>query len=126
MCEQVSVSRGLNTADVSSLFKKDVSISKTNYKPINVLPTVSKIYERLMYKQLIEYLNGYLSDLLCGFRQGYNAQHAFSRFLEECKIHLDTGGKAGAVFMDLPNAFDCVKHDLLIAKLHAYGLTIMR
>ena len=55
------------------------------------------------------------------FPTGYNAQHALTRFLEKCKIYLDIGGKAVAVFMDLSKAFDCVKHDLLIVKLHAYG-----
>ena len=74
-----------------------------------------------MYKQMMEHMTAYLSDLLCGFRQGYNAQHALTHFLEKCKIYLDTGGKTGAVFMDLSKEFDCVKHDLLIAKLHAYG-----
>ena len=77
----------LKAADVSSLFKKDVSTSKTNYRPISVLPTVSKIYERLMYKQMMEHMTAYLSDLLCGFRQGYNAHHALTRFLEKCKIY---------------------------------------
>ena len=57
----------LKAADVSSLFKKDFSTPKTNYRPISVLPTVSKIYERLMYKQIMEHMTAYLSDLLCGF-----------------------------------------------------------
>ena len=59
----------LKDADVSSLFKKDVSTSKTNYRPISVLPTVSKISERLMYKQMMEHMTAYLSELLCGSRQ---------------------------------------------------------
>ena len=72
---------------------------------------------------MMEHMTAYLSDFLCGFRHGYNARHALTRFLEKCKIFLDTGGKAEAVFMDLSKAFDCVKHDLVIAKLHAYGFS---
>ena len=71
----------LKAADVSPLVRKDVSTSRTNYRPISVLSTVSKIYERLVYKQLIECMNGYLSDLLCAFQQGYNAQHSLTHFL---------------------------------------------
>ena len=57
------------------------------------------------------------------FRKGYNTQQALVRFLEKTKLCIDVGGKVGAVMMDLSKAFDCLRHDLLIAKLHAYGFS---
>ena len=65
----------------------------------------------------------YLSSLLCGFRKGYNAQHALIRMLEKWKTSLDNGENIGAILMDLSKAFDCIKHDLLVAKLDAYGFS---
>ena len=113
----------LKLADVSSLFKKEVKTFKGNYRPISVLPTVSKVFERLMGTQISAYMSQYLSSLLCGFRKGYNAQHALIRAIEKWRTCLDKGGKVGAMFMDLSKAFDCIRHDLLIAKLHAYGFS---
>ena len=113
----------LKCADVTSLPKNGPSNSRTNFWPISVLPTVSKLFERIMDKQIVAYITPFLSSLLCGFRKGYNAQHALVRLLEKFKISLDEGGKAGAVLMDLSKAFDCIRHDLLIAKLHAYGFS---
>ena len=113
----------LKLADVSSLFKKDVKTFKGNYRPISVLPTVSKVFERFMGTQISTYMSQYLSCLLCGFRKGYNAQHALIRTIEKWRTCLDKGGKVGAIFMDLSKAFDCIRHDLLIAKLHAYGFS---
>ena len=63
----------LKLSDVSSLFKKDVKTFKGNYRPISVLPTVSKVFERLMSTQISAHMSQYLSSLLCGFRKGYNA-----------------------------------------------------
>ena len=77
----------------------------------------------MMDKQIVAYITPFLSSLLCGFRKGYNAQHALIRVLEKFKISLDEGGKAGAVLMDLSKAFDCIRHDLLIAKWDAYGFS---
>ena len=65
----------------------------------------------------------YLSSLLCGFRKGYNAQHALVRMLEKWKTSLDNRENVGAILMDLSKAFDCIKHDLLLAKLDAYGFS---
>ena len=113
----------LKCADVTSLPKNGPTNTRTNFRPISVLPTVSKLFERIMDKQIVAYITPFLSSLLCGFRKGYSAQHALVRLLEKFKISLDEGGKAGAVLMDLSKAFDCIRHDLLIAKLHAYGFS---
>ena len=72
-----------------------------------------------MDTQIFANMSPYLSWLLSGFRKGYNAQHALMRAIEKWKACLDNGGKIGAVFMELSKAFDCIRHDLLIAKLHA-------
>ena len=63
------------------------------------------------------------SPLLCGFREGYSTQHALLRLVEDLKASLDEKLIAGTVMMDLSKAFDCLPHDLLIAKLHAYGFS---
>ena len=79
--------------------------------------------ERLLYDQLMEFSVSFLSPLLCAFKKGYNTQHALLRFLETCKMTLDKSGYAGALMMDLSKGFDCIDHELLIAKVHAYGLS---
>ena len=113
----------MKLADVSAVFKKDIKTFKGNYRPISVLPAISKVFERLMNTQISAHMSPYLSWLLCGFCKGYNTQHALMRAIEKWKAYLDNGGKIGAIFMDLSRAFDCIRHDLLIAKLHAYGFS---
>ena len=112
----------LKLADISSLYKKDDSMRKQNYRPISLLPAVSKVFERIMYNQLFDYIGTFFSPLLGGFRKGYNTQHVLLNFLQKCKASLDNKELAGAILMDLSKAFDCINHDLLIAKLAAYGL----
>ena len=64
-----------------------------------------------------------LSPLLSGFRKGYSTQHALLHMLHSWQRELDKGQFVAAVLMDLSKAFDCMNHDLLLAKLHAYGLS---
>ena len=113
----------LKSGDISSLYKKDDVFNKKNYRPITVLSSVSKIFERLMYEQIIPFAECFLSPLLCGFRKGYNAQHALLKFSETCKAAIDKGGFAGALLMDLSKAFDSLNHELLLAKMYAYGFS---
>ena len=63
----------------------------------------------------------FLSPVLCGYRKGYNTQRALITLMEKMKESLDNNGLVAAVLMDLTKAFDTINHELLIAKLHAYG-----
>ena len=113
----------LKYANVTPLYKKDDNTNKENYRPISILPTISKIFERLMFQQITSFVSRVLSPYLCGFRKGYNAQHALLRLKNKLNICLDKREYIGMFMMDLSKAFDCIPHEILIAKLHAYGFS---
>ena len=113
----------LKDGEVSSLFISLDACTKKNYRPITVLSSISKVYERILEGQIEPHFLSFLSPILCGFREGYGTQHALLRFIETCKKILDKGGVTGALLTDLSKAFDCLNHGLLIAKLNAYGFS---
>ena len=90
-------------ASVTPVFKKEDRQIKTNYQPISVLNVFSKTFERFLLNQLLPFIDKMMSSLLSAYRSRYNTQ-------------------LGGILMDLSKAFDCLSHDLLIAKLEAYGL----
>ena len=71
-----------------------------------------------------EYFRPLFSNLQCGFRKGHSAQHCFLVLIEKCRKVLDKRDFAGLLITDLLKVFDCIDHELLIAKLHAYGFNI--
>ena len=113
----------LKLAEVTPLFKKADPFDKVNYRPVSLLSHVSKVYERIIFNQISTYFEPYFSSFLTDFRKNHNTQHSLLKILELWKEALDKGRSVGAIFMDLSKAFDTLNHDLLIAKLKAYGFS---
>ena len=112
----------LKLGNVTPAYKKDEPTNKENYRPVSVLPLVSKIFGRLIDDQLNEYLEQYLNSLLGSFREVHSSQYALFRLLQEWQNKLDKSGFVGTIFMDLSNAYEYLPHDLLTAKFEADGI----
>ena len=79
----------LKNADISPLFKKHDRLSKNNYRPVSILPTLSKLYEKILYIQIYNYFNNIFSKYICGFRKGHSTQHCLIFMLENLRKALD-------------------------------------
>ena len=97
--------------------------SISNFRPVSILNTFSKIYEKFSKDFLISEIEMFLSPFLAAYRKSYSTQHVLVKMIEEWRENLDKNFFVGAVLTDLSKAFDCIPHDLLIAKLSAYGLS---
>ena len=116
-------SESAKIAHVTPLFKSNIRTNKINYRPVSILSVFSKIYERFIQEVLTPFIDNLLSEFISAYRKHYSCNHVLIRLIENWKQNLDNKKFVGAVLMDLSKAFDCVPHDLLIAKLHAYGFT---
>ena len=114
----------LKCAEVSPIFKKQDNLIRNNYRPVSVLPVISKLFERTYYNQMYDFFQVILSSYLAAFRQNYGCNHVLLKFVEDMKYALDQKEHFGAILMDLSKAFDCLPHPLLICKLHAYGFSL--
>ena len=91
---------GMKYADVTPIHKKHDKPDKTNYHPVSILPNLSKVYERLMYKQISPYFDSVFSKFQCGFWKCFNAKNCLLTMVEKWCKTLDEGGETGAVLTD--------------------------
>ena len=113
-------------ANITPILKYESRNHKTNYRPVSILPIVSKIFEKIMSNQLSTYFKKILSKFQCGFRKGFSSQHCLFLIFEKWKHAVGNKKVFGALLTDLSKAFDCICHDLLITKLNAYGLPALK
>ena len=118
-----SVTR-FSAANVTPLFKQGAASDPSNYRPISVLPVVSKVIERHMHNTLYAFLmdNNLLDSRQSGFRRMYSTETALIKLVDELLFGLDNNHVCGMVLVDYRKAFDMVDHKLLLRKLELYGI----
>ena len=89
------------SADISAAFKQGSRNKKENYRPISILPLVSKIFEKIICRQLSNHFHNILSKFQCGFRKGYSPQHYLLFMIDKWKKAVDNYKVFGAVLTDL-------------------------
>ena len=96
----------------------------SNYRPISLLPSISKILEKIIFKQLSTYLNEHklLYDSQYGFRAGHTTELASIELIDKITQDLDKGKIPISIFLDLSKAFDTLDHVILLQKLNYYGI----
>ena len=114
----------LKQARVFPIHKGGPSEDPSNYRPISILPIVSKGTEKHDTKHLFAYLNKYklLHEAQSGFRKHHSCQTALIKLINDWLSHIDRGNIVGAIFFDLKKAFDVVDHEMLLQKLALYGV----
>ena len=118
--KQLDFPLSLKLANVIPIHKaKEKTLSK-NYRPISLLLVISKVFKKTMYKQIINYVEKFLSPYIFGYRKVHNAEQCLLKMLEIWKKAADEKRFAGAILTDLSKVFDCLNHDLLLAKSNDY------
>ena len=110
-------------AEICPIFKRDDELDKSKYRPVSILLLLDKVFERCVQKQLVHYFNLHLSKFLSAYRKGYSCESVLLHLIEDRRGTLDKNSVVGTVIMDLSIAFDLIPHDLLLAKLSAYGIS---
>lgn len=112
-------------ARVAPIFKGGKPDDRSNYRPISVLPVVSRLFEKVIYDQLYQYLDKhkYLASHQSGFRSLHSVVTCLLKGTSDWYIDIDSGKYTAMIFIDLKKAFDTVDHQILLDKMQFYGIT---
>ncbi len=113
----------LKLANIMPAYKAKDSLNKNNYRPISILPILSKIYESILNDQLARYCEDIMSNFLSAFRKRYSCQTILLKMIEDWKLALDNKDNIAAIFVDMSKAFDMISHEKLLKKLKCYNLS---
>ena len=114
----------LKIAKVVPIYKQGNRANIINYRPISLLPIISKILEKVVHKQIYSYLCKYniLSSDQFGFRPGKSTVNAMVNFMHYLYNSLDNRNFVFSMFLDFKKAFDSVDHKILLSKMCHYGV----
>jgi len=109
----------LKEASVIPIFKSGMKDLADNYRPISILPTISKIHEQHIAALIQEYfsITNVIHNTQSGFRKHYSCHTALTRLIDTWIQDIDSGKVVGTVFLDLRKAFDLIDHNILLHKL---------
>ena len=114
----------LKIGKVVPIYKKGNRLDPTNYRPINLLSTINKLIEKVLYKRFYEYFEkfGMIYKYQFGFRHSYSTTMALIEITDQLREQIEKKNITMGIFIDLTKAFDLVNHDILIFKLQTYGI----
>ena len=113
----------LKLVNVLPIYKKGSRLLVSNYRPISLLSNLNKIFEKIIYKRVHNFMekNEILYPLQFGFRSKHSTIHALINITEKVRSALDQNKVSCGIFVDLQKAFDTVNHKILLQKLNYYG-----